>query len=448
MRLKPTACYIRVSTQEQKLHGISLDAQREKLTEYASAHNLQIVEWYADEGVSGKKPIAKRPALQQMIADAEKGKFSHIIFIKLDRFFRSVAEYHECMKRLGDVTWDATEEKYDISTANGRAFVNMKLTIAELEADQTGERIRLVNEYKVKTGQPLHGSMPWSHKIINTADGKRIIVDPDTREQALDVLNYFMSTGLLRQTLYYANQYHSFYDLVGLKRWLQNTMLKGAYRDNENYCEPLISAEDFARIQSMLDTQPKQNNKREYKFSGLLICPVCGRRLVGAYAKERVRGKVYEYKKYKCDNYANKRGCTYKLWLSENMVERCLLEHIGEYIDLTTTKQKLKKKKPVDTKKIKAEMDRLNYMFQKNRIDVADYDRQYTALQEKLKEAPTDTNAEEKLKEMNAIIEQGWHSVYQALDTHHRAMWWHLNVKSIKIHKDGRHYAIEDIEFL
>ena len=33
----------------------------------------------------------------------------------------------------------------------------MKLTIAELEADQTSERIKLVNEYKVKTGQALTG---------------------------------------------------------------------------------------------------------------------------------------------------------------------------------------------------------------------------------------------------------------------------------------------------
>ena len=42
------ACYIRVSTEEQKLHGISLDAQREKLNEYAEKHDLKIVEWYED----------------------------------------------------------------------------------------------------------------------------------------------------------------------------------------------------------------------------------------------------------------------------------------------------------------------------------------------------------------------------------------------------------------
>ena len=111
------AAYIRVSTQEQKLHGLSLDAQKMKLIAYAKKNGMKIVEWYIDDGVSGRKLIRKRPALQRMIIDAENGKFDRIIFIKLDRFFRSVAEYHECMKRIAPVLWTTTEEDYDLSTA-------------------------------------------------------------------------------------------------------------------------------------------------------------------------------------------------------------------------------------------------------------------------------------------------------------------------------------------
>ena len=36
------ACYIRVSTQEQKLHGLSLDAQRDTLNHYAKTHHLKM----------------------------------------------------------------------------------------------------------------------------------------------------------------------------------------------------------------------------------------------------------------------------------------------------------------------------------------------------------------------------------------------------------------------
>lgn len=124
--IEEVAAYIRVSTTEQKTHGLSLEAQVQTLQEYAEKNGMKIVEWYKDEGVSARKLIRKRPELQRMIHDAQKGRFKRILFIKLDRFFRSVAEYHECMKIIDPVIWTATEEKYDLSTANGRAFVNMK----------------------------------------------------------------------------------------------------------------------------------------------------------------------------------------------------------------------------------------------------------------------------------------------------------------------------------
>ncbi len=41
--IEEVATYIRVSTQEQKMHGISLDAQVEKLEEYAKANNLKMI---------------------------------------------------------------------------------------------------------------------------------------------------------------------------------------------------------------------------------------------------------------------------------------------------------------------------------------------------------------------------------------------------------------------
>ena len=57
MKIERVACYVRVSSQDQKLHGLSIEAQQQKLSEYADAHNLKIVEWYIDEGVSATRPL-------------------------------------------------------------------------------------------------------------------------------------------------------------------------------------------------------------------------------------------------------------------------------------------------------------------------------------------------------------------------------------------------------
>ena len=250
------AAYVRVSSQEQKLHGLSLDAQKMKITEYAEEHNMRIVEWYVDEGVSGRKLIRKRPELQRMIQDAEQGKFSRILFIKLDRFFRSVAEYHECMKRIAPVVWTTTEEKYDLSTAQGRMLVNMKLTIAEMEADQTGERISIVNDYKVTTGQPLSGSVPFCYKIVKDEGSgrKKIVKDPETSYVMEDILEHFQTHQSIRKTVLYINaKYKLTMAYKTIAETLHNPIICGEYRDNPTYVsDPYIDRETFDRIQKMI----------------------------------------------------------------------------------------------------------------------------------------------------------------------------------------------------
>ena len=52
--------YIRVSTEEQALHGYSLTAQREALTKYAQEHSYCIVDYYMDEGLS-RSPAMDKP---------------------------------------------------------------------------------------------------------------------------------------------------------------------------------------------------------------------------------------------------------------------------------------------------------------------------------------------------------------------------------------------------
>ena len=208
--IEEAAAYIRVSRQEQKLHGLSLEAQEQLLISFAEKNDLKIVDWYRDEGVSGRKLIKKRPELQRMICDAQKGRFKRIIFIKLDRYFRSVAEFHECQKILDEanVSWTATEEKYDMSTANGRAFVNMKLTIAELEADTAGERVRIVNEYKIKSGMPLFGnqSMPFCFGVEDPPNGDRHKYIVKRNEEVMeDLIEHITSNHSIRAAVRYIN---------------------------------------------------------------------------------------------------------------------------------------------------------------------------------------------------------------------------------------------------
>ncbi len=449
LRVELVAAYVRVSTQEQKLHGLSLDAQKMKLTQYAEKNNMRIVEWYVDEGVSGRKLIKNRPELQRMIQDAEKGKFERIIFIKLDRFFRSVAEYHECMKRIAPVLWSTTEEDYDLTTANGRMLVNMKLTIAELEADQTGERIRIVNEYKVQTGQPLVGDrcQPFGFKngIDKNTGRKTVIRDPDFEDALRDTIAFYLRHQSRKKALIYLNtKYHAGISYKTLKSVLANTMLYGEYRGNPSYCEAYIDKDTFDRIQEISTRNVKMHTDgeaRHYLFSGLLLCPECGCKLKGTVSSEEKKGTRYIYKRYRCPQNALNHRCSYNKAISENAFERLMLADIEKFLESAKLKsfeladgEALTMPK-YDIDDIHAQIDRLNYSWQTGKIrKVEQYESQYAELLEKLEAAEAERK-EVPVKDfthIEAALHEGWQAIYNELDDAHKRSFWRSFVKSIE----------------
>ena len=449
--IEEVAAYVRVSTTEQKMHGISIDAQKEKLTEYAENHNMKIVEWYIDEGVSGRKPIAKRPELQRMVEDAEKGRFKRIIFIKLDRFFRSLAEYHEAMKRIEPVIWTATEEKYDLSTANGRAFVNMKLTIAELEADTGGERVKIVNDYKVKSGMPLYGAqcLPFCYTIAG--EDKKYIVKQN-QEIMEDALSYVMLNHSVTGALSYVKNKHK--TKIGYKALIKafrNEMICGSYRGNPNYCPPYITREMFDKLQTIVNRNPRTSqNEHTYIFSGLIVCPSCGWRLNGSFNMSRGR----RYYGYRCNKANRDKECDFKTIVFENRMEKLMLDRVEEYIaEQEIENIEITKKEEVvnkyDVDELRSELDRLNYSWQKGRIkSVEEYDRKYDALVAKIEEAENAIpDAPPDFSHIKAILSDGWEAIYNDLDNDHKRAFWRSFVKSIYINWSKERKEIKDIDF-
>ncbi len=462
-RVERVAAYIRVSTTEQKLHGISLDAQVAKLTEYAEKHNMKIVEWYKDEGVSGRKLIKKRPELQRMMQDAKKGDFERIIMIKLDRFFRSVAEYHEFMKEIAPVVWTATEEKYDLTTAQGRMLVNFKLTIAEMEADTAGERVTLVNEYKASTGQPLTGSMPISHTIVrDSATGrKKIVRNPETEDAVRDTIAYYMLHQSKRKALIYLHTVHHIaISKNSLSTLLRNPMLYGAYRDNPNYCEAYMTKEEWEKMQSLSKKNIKANTSdgRVYKFSGLIKCPECNRKLAGVHQRTFAskEGKVYKYNRYRCQHHIGNAMCGWGKSISENTFEKMLLANIEQCFEnekiesIEITDSNAPKIPKYDIEEIHEQIDRLNYSWQTGKIrKVETYEKDFAELMERLElaEAEQKTTVKKDYTKIDVILKEGWKEIYKALDDDHRRAFWRSFISSIEIEWDDDIKRIKKVNF-
>src|SRR5256712_3243399 len=76
------AIYARVSSLDQEPEN-----QLQELRQYVGARGWQAVE-YVDRGVSGAKD--RRPALDQMLADAKRRRFDVVVCWRLDRLGRNL----------------------------------------------------------------------------------------------------------------------------------------------------------------------------------------------------------------------------------------------------------------------------------------------------------------------------------------------------------------------
>lgn len=111
-RLESTAvAYIRVSTEEQAASGLGLAAQRSQIEEFAAAQGLTIVQWFADEGISGAT-IGKRPAMLAALQALDVGIAGVLIGKDVSRLTRDRDD-------LGDLLRVAAADGWCLRTADG-----------------------------------------------------------------------------------------------------------------------------------------------------------------------------------------------------------------------------------------------------------------------------------------------------------------------------------------
>ena len=334
MTAKRSALYIRVSHEEQAMNGYSLQAQENRLRQYALEHNYQIVECYRDEGISARSRPGRRKEFARMLQDVQAGRIDCILFIKLDRWFRNVSDFYTYQAILDkyNVVWETTEEDYNTNTAQGRLYLNIKLSIAQNESDTTSERINFVFVDKIKRGEVISGKLPLGYSIKD----KHIV--PDEKAPIIrDVFNYYLKTKSIRQTMIYLAEKHGIVRAYPtITQLLRNEKYMGRFYGIDNYAPPIISQDTFSAVQQELK-RPRHHGasfsakelSEPYLFKGLLRCPSCHHRLVGM--RRRYKDKIYVY--YQCPQSINHSDiCGNKALYKEPQIEGALLVAIPQLI--------------------------------------------------------------------------------------------------------------------
>lgn len=202
--------YARVSTEEQA-QGQSIGTQNKVIQGCAMMRGEEIVEVFADEGVSGTMPLELRPAGSRLVAILKPGDI--LICAKLDRAFRSSRDAHN---RAGE--WK--EQKVavilcDIGNTpinqNGQAefFFAIMAAVAALEHATIMERTAGGRAAKKAKGGHIGGLAPIGYDKVGSGREAVLVPNPD-KQAALVTARQARAAGFsLRATAELVKQKHA-----------------------------------------------------------------------------------------------------------------------------------------------------------------------------------------------------------------------------------------------
>ena len=192
---KRNKCYIymRVSTAAQ-IDGYSLDAQKERLTEFAEYRELTIAGEYCDAGRSGHD-VKGRPEFRKMLDDiaSEKDGISYVLVFKLSRFGRNAADVLRSLQLIQDYGADlvSVEEGIDSSTQGGKLMLSLLSAVAEIERENINVQFLSGRIQKIREGGWGGGTAPFGYRLTDQG----LVPDPEEAGMVRTMYSIFLREG-------------------------------------------------------------------------------------------------------------------------------------------------------------------------------------------------------------------------------------------------------------
>ena len=366
-----------------------------------------------------------------------------LLFTRLDRWFRSVPDYYKVMEVLEahNCEWKTIDdgEGYDTTTASGRLYINIKLSIAQNEADLDGERIDVVFDSKVQHGTVLSGKCPF---WLRVNEEKRLELVPEKTAILQDAFDYYEHSTSQRATIKYIREtYGVNWCDATFRRMLHDKLAIGVYdrngRYNPTFCPAAISPEQFERVQELTKRNSRSNpTGKVYIFTGILVCDECWHNMVGY----KSCGIYY----YRCNQHFQRGRCEHNHSAREDRVEAWLFEHLSDEIekyevswDVQTSGRK-KTAAGVERATLKRKLTKLKELYVNDLIDMEEYKKDYetySAALLKLDEAQVEEKKVD-LSGVRQIVSKGFREIYDTLTREEKRTLWKSVLKEIRIDND------------
>lgn len=452
-KINKVALYVRVSTTSQLEEGYSIEEQKAKLESYCDIKDWHVYKVYTDGGFSGS--TTERPALEQLIKDAQSKLFDTVLVYKLDRLSRSQKDTLYLIEDIflkNNIEFVSLLENFDTSTPFGRAVIGLLSVFAQLEREQIKERMQLGKLGRAKAGK----SMMWAKTSYGYNYDKETGSMTINEYEALAVKEIFtsylagVSITKLRDKINEEYPKQPAWSYRTIRGILANPVYCGLnqYKGQtfQGTHKAIISLVDFEQTQRELakrqQTAKELSNPRpfqaKYMLSGLAQCGYCHAPLKVILGQKRKDGT--RFKRYECyQRHPRKtRGVTVY-----NDNKKCesgyydmeLLEHyvLTRIAQLQNDPDKIKElfsddtSPAVDKQAIQKQIDsltlklsKLNDLYLDDRITLdelrtksADFIKQRNALEDEIKKTSNDKQAGqrkkiEKLLDASSVLDMAY----------------------------------------
>ena len=317
------AAYARVSSDSEDQVNTYL-AQVDHYTRYISSkEDWEMVDIYADEGISGLE-ARQRDEFNRMLADCRAGKIDRLLVKSTSRFARNTKEYIQYVRELLRLGVSICFEKENIDTGKmtSEQVAQIYGAFSQMESTNHSANMRISMRLRMENGEFLPPSAPYGYRLDVEARELKIV------PEEADVVRYIFSAYLSGQGKDDIAKELGELGVErgkGRERWHPSTVAyiltnisytgdelwQKSYATNEipfrqvpnkgqkpkyfveDCHEPIISKEDFERVQILMATRRTQfhcGGKANHSvFRKRIVCGSCGR----VCRRKVINDKVY-----------------------------------------------------------------------------------------------------------------------------------------------------------
>ena len=310
------AIYSRVSTIEQAEEGYSIDEQERLLIEWCKKMGYEVYKCYADRGISGKN-IKSRPALKELLSDAEEKKFQMVLSWKINRISRKLEDVLKIVNLLenNNISFKSYSEPFETNTPAGKMQFQIMALIGEFERGTIAQNVKMGMCAKARVGEWCGGRV-LGYDLVQMEKqpgAKRtktkLVINEKEAEAVRFIFNeygngkgYKAITNQLNK-LGYKTKLGNNFSVGSIREILTNPVYIGKIRYNvrQNWSEkrrrninanpiitdgihePIIDEGLWDKVQAIMESKkgkPSRIYDGEYPLTGILRCPKCGAGMV------------------------------------------------------------------------------------------------------------------------------------------------------------------------